>query len=131
MKTNILAVLAVMLLATSSCALFTKSRSITPEAAQLIAGKWILRTVKQDNAIIPSSKFGEATMEFTKDGRVMAKFPGKPASTGQYYIEKNKIYDIGAPNGAVLDVLSLTNDRLLLEMKANAQKVVLEFEKTL
>lgn len=116
----------------TACSLFAPANALTPQAAKMLVGKWIMRSVKQGTDIIQAEKLGgEATLEFSKDGKVLVKLPGWVASNGQYYVEKNKIYDVASRRGEALDILNLTNEKMLIEIKVGTKKAQLTFEKTL
>lgn len=113
----------------ASCGIFGgKSNPNTTQ--QKLVGKWVLQSMKQGDSSINKDKFGgEAYMEFQQDGQIITKLPGQQVVQSRYYIDGDKILDLGSKTNESMNIKSLEGNSLVLALNISGKVVELRLSK--
>ncbi len=118
------------LLFLQSCDIFKGAGTSNPYKDNLL-GEWILKSMKQGEKTITSDKFGgKASIQFFENGKIITRFPNQKPTTSQYFLEGNKIIDMGSNEGKSMEIVKLEGRELILKMGVDRlDKVQMRFQK--
>ncbi len=94
-----------------------------------LLGKWILKSAQFNGQEISLAGVkSQVSFEFLDDGMVtLVTFDGKEES-GAYEVEKNKLIDINLAERSGADIISLTENALVLSMEEDKNRVLMTFQ---
>ena len=94
-----------------------------------IVGKWVLKTASFNGQSVPLADVtSRISFEFALNGKVTyLNFDGK-LENGRFLLKENKLIDPNVAEYLHADIISLTKDGLVLEMKEDKNKIIMTFE---
>jgi len=105
-----------------------KAQSIQYSKDQIV-GKWILKSASYNGLEVSLKGFKERiSFEFSQDGKVIYVAPDGSKESGAFLLKENKIVDPNVPEHPDADIIDLTKDGLVLEMKEAEDSVLMTFE---
>jgi len=105
-----------------------QAQNVQYSTDQLI-GKWILKSASFNGREVPLQNSKDAmSFEFSEDGSVvLINFDGRK-ERGAFLLQDNKIIDPSIPEYPNADIVMLTKDDLVLEIREEVNKVLMTFE---
>lgn len=121
------------LLLLSGAMLFFSLSSLQAQQVQYskdqIIGKWILKSASYNEQNVffkePDSK---VSFEFRADGKVTFITSDGKAAEGMFLVKENKLIDPKIPESPSADIISLTENGLVLAIEEEYDKVLMTFE---
>lgn len=100
-------------------------------SADQIVGKWILKSASFNKEAVPAELVASwVSFEFGQDGKVLLKYADGKTESGDYLVRENKLIDPNAPEFLNADIISLSDESLILAMDEDTNRIVMTFELT-
>lgn len=105
----------------SSC---STAKRVTAPTEDLLIGKWVVKSVNVGGEIVPASLLGrEIAFEFNPDGTAKFTTPSGEMENGQYTVKQGKIYDPSSPKEDPVDIITLSEEELVLGMVEEGERL--------
>lgn len=120
-----------IMLVLALCVLFSSALQAQEATYSLdeIVGKWILKSANYNGNHIPMDLPGaQVSFEFKTDGSVLFISSEGKSEEGHFLIKDNKLIDPRVPEYPNADIISLSDEALILLMHEENNKVQMTFE---